>query len=219
MTIKAVLFDLDGTVLNTLDDIADSANFALEQYGYSIHPVDAYRYFVGNGVDNLIKVILPEDARTPEIFQSLKKTYIERYDAHSLDKTRPYDGVPEMIAELKSMPLKLAVASNKPDDASKFTVSRTFAEGIFDIVAGGKSGVPLKPNPAIIHGILDEFGVPPSEALFVGDTSVDLETAENAGCVSVGVLWGFRPEEVSSSGANFVIAHPSEIIELIKGRL
>ena len=217
MTIKAVLFDLDGTLLNTLDDIAESANFLLERFGHPTHSVDAYRYFVGNGVENLIKVILPEEARTPETLQSMKKIYLERYGAHSLDKTRPYDGVPEITAELKSMPLKLAVVSNKPDADTKFTVSRTFAEGIFDVVAGGKSGMPLKPDPAIVHDVLGTFGISPAEALMVGDTSVDLLTAQNAGCVSVGVLWGFRPEEVASAGADFVIAHPRELSELIRG--
>ena len=219
MTIKAVLFDLDGTLLNTLDDIAESANFVLERFGYPTHSVDAYRYFVGNGVDNLLKVILPEEAHTDETLQSMKKIYLERYGAHSLDKTRPYDGVPEMAAELKSMPLKLAVVSNKPDAESQFTVSRIFAEGTFDIVAGGRSGVPLKPDPAIVNNVLDAFGIPPAEALMVGDTSVDLLTAKNAGCASVGVLWGFRPEEVSSSGADFVIAHPSELTDLIRREL
>ena len=219
MKIKAVLFDLDGTLLNTLDDIADSANFTLEQFGYPTHPIDAYRYFVGNGVDNLIKVILPEEARTPETLLSFKNSYLERYGAHSMDTTRPYGGVPEMVAELKNMSLKLAVASNKPDASSKSTISRTFAEGIFDIVAGGRGDMPLKPDPAIVHYILGEFGIPPAEALFVGDTSVDLETAKNAGCPSVGVLWGFRPEEASNAGADFVTAHPSELTELIRGKM
>ena len=215
MKIEAVLFDLDGTLLNTLDDIADSANFALEQFGWPTHSVDAYRYFVGNGVDNLMRTIVPGgEAREPETLLSLKKVYLERYGAHSLDKTRPYEGVPEMIAELKNMSLKLAVASNKPDADSKFTMSRTFAEGAFDIVAGGKSGVPLKPDPAIVHNILAALGVTPAKALFVGDTNVDLATAKNAECRSVGVLWGFRPDEVSK--ADFIISHPSELIELIR---
>ena len=214
MTIKAVLFDLDGTLLNTLDDIAESANFVLERFGYPTHSLDAYRYFVGNGVDNLIKVILPEEARTPETLRSMKEVYLERYGAHSMDRTRPYDGVPEMAAELKSMSLSLAVISNKPDADSKFTISGTFPEGLFDIVTGGRSGVPLKPDPAIVRDVLGAFGVPPSEAVMVGDTSVDIQTAKNAGCVSVGVSWGFRPEEVSD--ADFVITHPSELPELIR---
>ena len=213
------MFDLDGTLLNTLDDIAESANFVLERFGYPTHSIDSYRYFVGNGVENLIKVIIPEEARIPETLQSMKKIYLERYGEHSLDKTRPYDGVPEMVAELKSMSLKLAVVSNKPESDSKFTVSRMFAEGIFDVVAGGKSGVPLKPDPAIVYGVLDIFGIPPAEAIMVGDTSIDLATAQNAGCASVGVLWGFRPEEASNAGADFVIANPSELPELIRDTL
>ena len=219
MKIKAVIFDLDGTLLNTIKDIADSANFTLKKFGYPTHPADSYRYFVGNGVDNLIKVILPEEARSPETMLSFKKIYLERYGTHSMETTRPYDGVPEMIAELKNMRLKLAVASNKPDAATKSTISDTFAEETFNVVLGGRSDVPLKPDPTIVHNILGEFGVPPAEALFVGDTSVDLETAKNAGCPSVGVLWGFRPEEAANSGADFVIAHPFELTELIRRAL
>jgi phosphoglycolate phosphatase len=125
-----------------------------------------------------------------------------------------------MIRELKNMPLKLAVVSNKPDGDSKFTISRTFDPNPFDIVAGGKSGIPLKPDPAMVHNILGELGVASGEAVFVGDTIVDLTTAKNAGCVSVGVKWGFRPEEVSSpeAGADFVIDFPFELIDLLRTR-
>ena len=219
MKIKAVLFDLDGTLLDTLSDIADSANYALGHFGYPSHPLDAYRYFVGNGVDNLVKRIVPEAARVAENLESVKRIYIERYGEHSLDKTRPYDGVPEMFSELKGMPLKLAVVSNKPEADSKFTVSRMFAPDMFDVVAGGRSGVPLKPDPAIVLNILGGFGVSPDEAVMVGDTAVDLATAKNAGCKSVGVKWGFRPEEASGAEADFVITHPSELPGLIRGIL
>jgi len=216
--IKIVLFDLDGTLLNTLDDIADGANRALGIFGYPAHPVDAYRYFVGQGVDNLMKTIIPEKECTPPKLEAVKKTYTEWYSEHSLDKTRPYNGVPDMIRELKGMSLKLTVVSNKPETDSKFTVSRTFEPGLFDAVAGGKSGMPLKPDPAIVNNVLAEFGFSPKEAVLVGDTIVDLSTAKNAGCMSIGAKWGFRPEEVSfaGSGADFVIDHPSELVGLLR---
>jgi phosphoglycolate phosphatase len=216
MSIKAVLFDLDGTLLNTLDDIADSANYALAVFGYPPHPVDAFRYFVGQGVDRLINNIVPEDARTSSNIESVKKIYIERYGKHSLDTTRPYDGVAEMVGELRLIPAKLGVVSNKPESDSVFTISRTFEEGLFDVVAGGKSGVPLKPDPAIVRNALGRMGVLPGEATLVGDTIVDIATAKNAGCLSVGVMWGFRPEEVAESGADFVIDHPSQLPNMIR---
>jgi phosphoglycolate phosphatase len=219
MKIKALLFDLDGTLLNTLDDIADSANYALKSAGCPPHPVSAYRYFVGQGVDNLIKNVVPEPERTPDKLASLKKIYMERYGKHSLDKTRPYDGVVEAIAELKKLPLKLAVISNKPERDTKAAIAATFAPRLFDTVVGGRDGVPLKPDPAAVYNILDEFGTQPGETMFIGDTAVDAETAGNAGCVFVGVTWGFRPEEISSArngGIGFVIDSPSELIDLAR---
>jgi phosphoglycolate phosphatase len=216
MKIKAVLFDLDGTLLNTIDDIADSANYSLAKFGCPQHTVDAYRYFVGSGVDDLLREILPEDGLPPEKMAAFKKTYVERYGAHSLDKTRPYDGVADMVRELKKIPLKLAVVSNKPDDGAKFTVGRTLEDGLFDVVAGARSGVPLKPDPALARIILDELGLAAAETMFVGDTGVDLATAKNAGCVSVGVTWGFRPVEVKAAGADYIIDSPSELPQLVR---
>jgi phosphoglycolate phosphatase len=213
--IKAVLFDLDGTLLDTIDDIADSANYTLERFGYPTHPVDAYRYFVGQGADCLLAAIVPDSARTPENMNSLKKVYVERYNAHSLDKTRPYDGIAEAVEKLREAGLKLAVISNKPEEATKNTVLSTFPEGMFDFIAGAKSGVPLKPDPTIVRIALDEFGILTDEAFFVGDTSVDLATAKNAHCPSIGVTWGFRPEE--AAGADFVIGDPSELPGLAAG--
>ncbi|MDR1136931.1 MAG: HAD-IA family hydrolase [Synergistaceae bacterium] len=219
MKIKAVLLDLDGTLLNTLDDIADSANYALSALGYPPHPVSAYRYFVGQGVDNLVKNAVPESERTPEKLASVKKIYMERYAKHSMDKTRPYDGVVATLEELKKIPVKLAVVSNKPERDTKSTVILTFAPELFDAVTGGREGVPLKPDPAAVYNILGEFGVSPQETMFIGDTMVDIATAKNAGCVSVGVMWGFRPEELSAAGevgADFVIDCPSELIDLVR---
>ena len=210
MKIKAVLFDLDGTLLNTLDDIADAANHSLGVMGYPTHEVGAYRYFVGMGADNLISAIAPP-GRPPEELASLKDIYSRRYGAHSLDKTRPYAGVPEMVRALAEIPVKLAVVSNKPDEDANLTVSRVYGGGLFDVVAGGRRGIPLKPDPTIVGIILERFGVVPAESIFVGDTGVDLATAGNAGCVSVGVTWGFRPDEVRAFGADYVIDDPSEL--------
>jgi phosphoglycolate phosphatase len=217
--IKALLFDLDGTLLDTLDDIADSANYALEASGYPRHPVSAYRYFVGQGADNLVKNIVPEMARTAEHLASIKEIYSERYAGHFMDKTRPYDGITAAIGELKKIPVKLAVISNKPELATKAAIAAAFAPGLFDVVAGGRDGVPLKPDPAAVYNILGELGASPDETMFVGDTTVDLQTAGNAGCVSVGVMWGFRPEEISAArnrGADFVIESPAELVDLVR---
>jgi phosphoglycolate phosphatase len=217
MAVKAVLFDLDGTLLDTLNDIADSANYVLERFGDPSHSTDAYRYFVGNGVDVLVSGIVPESARNPENLKRVKKAYLDRYGGHSLDLTRPYDGIEAMLAELKSMRLKLAVISNKPDADTKFTVSRLFASDVFDAISGGGSGIPLKPDPTMALGILGGFGLPPGCAVMVGDTAVDLATAKNAGCGAVGVTWGFRPEEAAV--ADFVISRPSELPPLIRGMM
>lgn len=214
--IRAVVFDLDGTLLNTIDDISGSANYALAKLGYPTYDVERYKHFVGNGVDVLIGRILPEDARQLEKFQELKTIYMERYTSHSTDRTRPYAGICETLDKIKAMGTALCVVSNKPDDQVKLTVGRFFVEDLFSVSAGGGGGFPLKPDPSLTLHILDSIGVPPSAALFVGDTGVDMMTAKNAGCTAIGVTWGFRcRDELERNGADRIIDDPSELLPLV----
>jgi phosphoglycolate phosphatase len=212
--IRAALFDLDGTLINTLDDIADSANYALVQRGYAVHDVGAYRYFVGNGAANLMRRILPEDRRTPEEIEILLGIYAPYYLEHSLDKSRPYDGITALLDELKGNGVRIAVVSNKPDDQTQFTLSKLFPPETFDFAVGSRDDFPLKPDPTSTLFVLKTLGVRPNEAVFVGDTGVDMRTAHGAGCLAVGVTWGFRDEtELRENGAELVINEPNELTQ------
>lgn len=211
----AVLFDLDGTLLNTIDDIADSANWTLARFGYAERSVDEYRCFVGRGVDSLIRQIMPAGAGD-DLFEQMRAAYTERYTAHMADKTRPYDGAIDALRELRAHGLKLCVISNKPDADAKEVVDRCFPLGTFDLVAGG--GIyPLKPDPALALSLLASVGSTPERALFLGDTSVDMTTARNAGIESIGATWGFRTRsELEESGAAHITESWPEAATLIK---
>ena len=217
--VKAVLFDLDGTLLNTLEDIADSANYVLDAFGFPVHPTEDYRYFVGDGMRVLLARVLPADVSTSEMLDDIISAYSDHYSKHSLDKTRPYEGIIEMLSELKAQrgdDLKLAVISNKPDGNAKHTVEHFFGLDVFDYVVGGIEGVPLKPNPTMALRALEAIGAEPSEALFVGDTGIDMKTAKSVGCTSIGVTWGFRDaDELKLNGADYLAGSAGELLRLI----
>jgi phosphoglycolate phosphatase len=214
--IEAVLFDLDGTLLDTLDDIADCANAALSMSGLPTHATEAYKYFVGSGVDALIRRIVPEGMESAEDLGRIKKNYADLYARRATDKTRPYDGIREMLGALEARSLKTAVISNKPDASTQQTVAHFFGEVAFDFAIGNRPGIPLKPDPAIVLLVADEIGVPPERCLYVGDTGSDMMTAINSGCVPVGVTWGFRKrDELLSCGAKFLIDAPEELLTLL----
>jgi phosphoglycolate phosphatase len=213
--IEAVLFDLDGTLLDTLDDIADCANKALLANGFPAHDVEAYKYFVGNGAPVLIRRITP-DASSQEELEKVGKTYSELYSKHATDKTRPYGGIPELLAALRKRGIKSAVVSNKPDASTRQTVEHFFDNGVFDFVAGNRTGMPLKPDPTIVRLATESIGTPPDRCLYVGDTGIDMATAKNSGCVAVGVTWGFRGKsELLENGAEFLIDSPEELLGLL----
>ncbi len=212
---KLVIFDLDGTLLNTLDDLADSANFALTAMGFSTHQTEEYKYFVGNGIPKLIERCLPENARSEEIQKQALDIFSKRYGEHYADKTRPYEGIPEMLDELAANGVKLAVASNKADDFTQSLVRRFFGER-FDFIRGSLPDVPRKPDPEIVYGIMSEIGAEKRETVFTGDSSVDITTAKNAGVDSIGCLWGFRTkEELLSAGAGKIAEEPMQIVKYI----
>ena len=216
MTYKAVIFDLDGTLLDTLGDLADAMNLVLERNGYSPHPKEEYNYFIGDGVINLVRRTLPEDARDEEtvgrVVKEFKAEYSQRWDA----TTTPFDGVPEMLEALKQRGITTAVLSNKPHEYTVKCVERFLAPGAIDIIQGVNDQCPPKPEPTGAKKMVEKLGIAPEEVVYLGDTNTDMETAVNAGFLPVGVLWGFRPrEELEEAGAKKVIEHPSEIPALI----
>lgn len=212
---KAVLFDLDGTLLNTLADLANAGNYALEQLGLPTHPIEAYRYFVGNGARKLCERMLPEEKRTKGFMEDAYRHFDQRYQAHMFDCTAPYPGIPELLSALKEKKLRLGVLSNKPDAFVQEIVERFFP-GIFE-AAAGQQGSRIKPDPAGINQILQQFGVPPEECLYVGDSGVDIQTAQNAHTHSCGVIWGFRGEpELREAGAEALAFSPSDILSLLE---
>jgi phosphoglycolate phosphatase len=216
MTYKAVLFDLDGTLLDTIEDLADSMNAVLTAGEYPTHPVEAYKTFVGDGVENLARRTLPADAQDDEIVRRHVARMREEYARRWRSKTRPYDGVEDMLRALADRGLKLAVLSNKPDDTTKLCVEHFLGDHPFDVVQGVSEEVIAKPDPAGAKQICQTLGLTAAEFLYLGDTNTDMETANAAGMYAVGATWGFRtPEELRRHGAKTLIDHPMEIMNLL----
>ncbi len=214
---KAVIFDLDGTLLNTIDTIAYYANKALADFGFSTFPVDRYKYFAGNGAVKLIRRALEATGGyTEEDFDKVFKYYNEIYNADSLYLTRPYDGIVEMLKKLKDAGIKTGVISNKPDFATVDVVKKVLGDELIDICHGARDAFPLKPDPASALDILGELKGDKANSAFVGDTSVDIETGKAASLHTIGVKWGFRTEdELKGAGAEFIISHPKELFDII----
>nr|MBR4279857.1 HAD family hydrolase [Clostridia bacterium] len=211
--IRAVLFDLDGTLTNSLEDIADAMNRALRLHDLPEWPLDAYRYLVGDGAKKLAERAVRE---RQELALSVQREYQAYYEKHTRVKTRPYDGVPEMLRALQDRGVLLAVFSNKPDADTKGVVSHFFPDVSFVAIRGQVEGVPVKPDPAGALMVAEQLGVKPDEMLYLGDTSTDMCCALNAGMHPVGVLWGFREEaELRSAGAGHIIEDPMGILPLL----
>lgn len=204
---KLVIFDLDGTLLNTIADLAAATNQALQHYGYPTHEVEAYRFFVGNGINKLFERALPETERTEENILKIRSRFVPYYDTHNADLSRPYPGIPELLRTLQQKGIKIAVASNKYQAATRKLIAHYFPEINFVEVLGQREGTPAKPDPCIVHDIIAKAGVKQEEALYVGDSNVDMQTAHNAGVTAVGVAWGFRPR------TELEALHPAHIIE------
>ncbi|MBQ2953373.1 MAG: HAD family hydrolase [Clostridia bacterium] len=209
---RAVLFDLDGTLTDTLEDIATAMNRALRLHGLPEWPQEAYRYLVGNGA----RVLAQRCVRDwQEQAEAVRATYQAYYGDHNLVRTRPYDGVPEMLAGLQRQGLALAVLSNKPDQDTKAVVRHFFPEIPFVVVRGQVEGVPVKPDPAGALAVASQTGIEPGEWLYLGDTAVDMACARAAGMHPVGALWGFRTEkELRDSGAEHLISAPEELLRI-----
>jgi phosphoglycolate phosphatase len=214
---KGVIFDLDGTLLNTLADIANSVNTALAKMGFPEHTIEAYKPFIGEGREVLgIKSLPITQQSNTKIVKELLFYINEEYMKHWADNTRPYPGVPEMLDTLIAGDIKIAILSNKPQDLTDLTVGKLLSKWHFEIVAGVRPEVPKKPDPIGARQISQNLGIPPSQFVFLGDSEIDLETANRAGMCAVGALWGFRSkQELLDSGAKILISHPSELIRLV----
>ncbi len=213
---RGIVFDLDGTLLNTLDDLADSMNRVLENRELPTHPVSAYRQFVGNGATILIARALPEDRRGDQEVADATIQFRSEYAKRWMTKTRAYDGVPLMLDALISRGLKLAVLTNKPEDFAIDCIAQFLPNWKFAVVRGQKEGTPLKPDPAGALETAADLGLRPAEILYLGDSGTDMETAVNAGMFPVGALWGFRDEaELSAHGAAAVIGSPMDLLKMV----
>jgi phosphoglycolate phosphatase len=213
---KAVIFDLDGTLLDTLDDIADSMNKMLEKFGLPTHNVEDYKYFVGDGATALAERCAPNIHTANITASQLASEYKAEYSNMQANKTVPYDGIPELLSALTERGVKIAVLTNKAHPAALDVMSLFFPTMHFDAIIGHRPGHPLKPDPAGVYEILDTLKLQHDEVLYVGDTNTDMQTAAAAGLKSVGVLWGFRSEEeLVDSGADIIVSHPLEILQHI----
>jgi phosphoglycolate phosphatase len=216
MRFKAAIFDLDGTLLDTIQDLAHCMNSVLERMGYPTHPVEAHKIFVGDGLESYVRRSLPEGADEETVRRGMELER-EEYGNHWADTTRPYDGVPEMLSALDEMGIRKAVLSNKPDPFTKLTVEKLLPGHGFDVVQGVLPDVPKKPDPAAALHIAGCLGAEPEETLFLGDSNTDMKTATAAGMYAVGAVWGFRtPEELNENGARELANHPSDVIAILR---
>lgn len=212
-----VIFDLDGTLLNTLDDIADAANWACEQMGWPTHSAREYCHMIGNGIENLIRLAAPECGRTPELLEKAREQYFVYYTAHRADKTGPYAGLPQVVDAIKAAGASVAVLTNK-SDASAVPMMEHYYPGVFPVVQGSMPGIPLKPDPTPVYAVMERMGADGEHTLFVGDTEVDIQTAKNSGLAVCAVLWGFRTkEELDGLGADYTAARPDDLMNIILG--
>lgn len=216
---QLVIFDLDGTLLNTIDDLGNATNYALGKCGYPTHQLSSYPQMVGNGVARLIERALPEDARSRANVDRLKAFFTEYYDFHCADATIPYPGIPELLDELAGRGVNLAVASNKYQSAVERLITTYFSNISWSAIEGQKPDFPVKPDPSIVFEILSKVPTRKSDVLYIGDSGVDMETARRACVDSVGVTWGFRSEkELRDNYAVHIVNDPDEIIDLVNLR-
>lgn len=213
--IKAVIFDLDGTIANTLYDLTDAVNHAAEKFGFKKRTVEEIRIIVGNGMRNLIERATDGAYNGQPVFEDILATFKAYYDIHFCDKTVAYDGICDLIAELRARGIKTAVVTNKDQGVSRIIVN-TLCGNVFDIICGKVDGVPAKPDPTSTKMVMRELGVRPEECVFMGDSDVDIKTGIASGAHAVGETWGFRDRELLLSvGAKNIIDHPSELLSII----
>ncbi len=210
------IFDLDGTLINSIEDLADSMNAALSDNGLAVHNVSDYYRFVGDGAAKLIVRAIGANNYTDELVVKVKSDFVRHYSENVVNKTFVYDGAIELLMSLKKKGYMLAVASNKPDEFISYIVTNLFADKTFDYIRGNISGTPHKPDPQIVFDIINKLNVEKDNCCFVGDSGVDILTAKNAGIKSIGCLWGYRNrEELEGAGADYIVGHPLDILEIL----
>jgi phosphoglycolate phosphatase len=215
MKFKAIIFDLDGTLLNSISGLAEAMNLMLTKQGYPTHPVEKYKSFVGKGIKETIRNALPEGVRKTCAIDALIADYRSEYDFIWPKKTIPYDGITDLLGRLQKDKIKTAVLSNKSDDFSKRMATTLLPHHRFETVLGDRPGIPRKPDPTTALAIAGELRISPGETAFIGDSGVDMETGRRAGMYPVGVLWGFREaEELIDCGAKKLIRHPLELLDI-----
>jgi len=218
MIFEAVLFDLDGTLIDTLEDIGDAVNRVLSKKKFPTHGIYTYRKFVGDGARTLIERALPKEHRKDETIDTCLKEYVENYRRNFNVKTKLYFGIPNLLDRLKAKGVKLAILSNKADAMTQTCVDAFLSKWNFDVVFGQRDSVPRKPNPQGALEIAKKMSIPPSNFLYLGDTGTDMKTAVSAGMFPVGVLWGFRSsKELKENGACAIIDQPLAVLDLLQG--
>ena len=218
MLTRLAIFDLDGTLIDSIGDLADAMNAVLESLGHPVHPRDDYRFLVGDGIEILVRRALgPEivdETDIPEVVGLMRKEYSTRWTA----TTRPFPEIPELLSELHARRVRTSVLSNKPDSPTREIVAELFPADSFEVVRGAREDVPLKPEPTSTLEIISGAAVSPEQTVFVGDTPVDIQTGSNAGALSVGVSWGFRDaQELLEAGADHIIHRPLELLQILDG--
>lgn len=214
---KLVIFDLDGTLLNTIADLAAATNYALTQFGYPTHPTDAYRFFVGNGINKLFERALPEQERTLENVIRIRSKFVPYYNIHNADLSRPYPGIEELLNLLQQHHLQLAVASNKYQEATAKLIGQYFPAIHFTAVFGQRDNVPTKPDPQVVNEIIQMAGVSKEEVVYIGDSGVDMQTGCNAGVATIGACWGFRPKsELEEFHPDLLAEKPEDISHFLQ---
>ena len=212
---KLVIFDLDGTLLNTIADLAHSTNYALNKLGYPTHEIEKYNFMVGNGINKLFERALPEGEKTEENVLRVRNEFIPYYDIHNADDSCPYPGISELLSYLQSEGIQIAVASNKYQAAVGELIAHFFPTVEWAAVEGQKEGVPVKPDPSIVFQILSKCPTPKAEVLYVGDSGIDMETARRACVESAGVSWGFRSvTELRDHFADHIVESTGQLLRL-----
>ncbi len=216
MNFKAILFDLDGTLLNTIEDLTDSMNQVLSRFGFSGHDQEAYKYFVGDGVESLIRRALPADRVDEEMVAQCVASMRDEYGRRWDKKTRPYPGIPELLDALCQRGISMAILSNKVQDFTEICVSRLLSRWSFRIILGARPTVPKKPDPTAALEIAESMDITPRKFLYLGDTSTDMQTAVGAGMFPLGALWGFRTaQELMAHGAKALLKKPLDLLQYL----